>query len=880
VIDAAQQDLDAALHLQPDHPGALAVMSIISTVRNEHQQALELAQRAVAADPQASPPLLSLSYARQARFQLTEALAAAQKATEVAPDSHLAWSRVAQLQLMFRRLDAAAEAANRALELAPDQPQTLTTLGFAQLIRFKMDSARQSFERAAALDQAAPLPRLGLGLVEIRQGDLQKGRRQLEIAANMDPGNALIRSYLGKAYYEEKRNDRAATQFALAKRFDELDPTAWFYGAILKQSENRPIEALKEIETSIALNDNRAVYRSRLLLDQDEAARNASQARIYQDLGFEQLARAEAYKSLQTSPQTHSAHRLLSDSYTGEPRYERARMSELLQSQLLQPLNATPIQPQLATSRLGILDGAGPTAGGFSEYTPLFTRNGLDVQFNAIGGNNRTGGDDLILSGLKDRVAFSLGQFHYETDGWRENNDLKQDIYNAFLQTALSPATSIQFEYRHQEADYGDLAFAFEPENYSPIERNDLKRNVGRIGLYHEFSPSSSLIASAIYQDLSETRTENASRVVYEDVPPFGVLPITRISTDILKRDSIARLLELQLNQRLYGHIFTLSGGYYDEDYTQDWFAQQINMFEIPVPPYAITLPTTPSIAYDDFSPSFKYIDFYSQLELPARINMTLGVVNEDFKRSVLKTQQTSPKFGLTWEASKNLLFRAAYLESIAHPRYMEQTIEQTQVAGFNQLFDDIAGTEIKQFGFGVDAKLSRALNIGAEFNRRDLQTPHTSTSGNEKIAYEGNDEERSRAYLYWTAVDRLGVRVVYENEKFEAPPSYSPQDLTTQRTHLGFSYYWPLGIYFQAEGTYIDQEITREGATAQENFWNLDTMIGYRFPKGYGKVEIIAKNILDKEFSYYDLSFYSGEPLMPQYLPERQLFARFTLNF
>ena len=63
-------------------------------------------------------------------------------------------------------------------------------------------------------------------------------------------------------------------------------------------------------------------------------------------------------------------------------------MSELLQSQLLQPLNTTPIQPQLGVSRLGILDGAGPSAGGYSEYTPMFTRKDTNFQLNAIGSYN------------------------------------------------------------------------------------------------------------------------------------------------------------------------------------------------------------------------------------------------------------------------------------------------------------------------------------------------------------------------------------------------------------------------------------------------------------------------------------------------------------
>jgi len=889
-IDAAREDLRAALRLEPQQADALALMSLIATVRNEPQPALELAQRAVEvagnwtcncqvgeSNNRAGTANLALSYARQARFQLPEALAASRQATRAAPENPLAWSRLAQMELMFRHLDASAEAARRAVEIAPEQPQSRTTLGFARLTRLDLDGARQAFEAAIRLDQAAPLPRLGLGLVQIREGDLAGGRRQLETAANLDPGNALIRSYLGKAYYEEKRDAKAATQFTLGKQFDEFDPTAWFYDAILKQADNRPVEALREMQTAIDLNGNRAVYRSRLLLDQDEAARNASQARIYQDLGFEQLAQLEAYKSLQTSPQTHSAHRLLSDSYTGQPRYEKARMSELLQSQLLQPLNTTPIQPQLAVSSLGILDGAGPSAGGFSEYNPLFTRNGPALQFNAVGGSNDTFGDDLIFSGLKDRISFSLGQFHYETDGWRENNDLTQNIRDAFLQASLSPSTNVQFEYRHQEAESGDLAFNFDAAP-NPIERNHLKRKVGRIGLHHQFTPSSHLLASAIYQDLRQTRKEIASDVMLADFPPFGILPATVDTTDILTYDSIARTVELQLIQHLFGHTFILGGGNYDESSSEDWFNQQTLTVPLPVAPYIYTLTSDPAFYTYDFDPQFKNLYLYSLLALPARLSMTLGVVYEDFKSAIAATDQVSPKFGLTWEARKNLTFRAAYLKAIAHPSYMEQTIEQTQVEGFNQVFDDISGSKIEQFGLGMDARVNRTLNVGAEFTRRDLQSPGlVVTEG--KAVYEGSDEKHSRAYLYWTATDRLGISIAYEKELFERA-QLTPENLTTQRTPIGFSYHWPSGIFFQSEGTFINQEITRLGTTEREDFWNVDAVLGYRFPKRYGKAELIVKNILDEEFYYYDLSFLSGEPLMPQFQPKRQLFARFTLNF
>lgn len=874
-IEAARQDLAEVLRLQPEQADALALMSLIATANSQRQQAMDLARRAVSADTRSAPAYLALSYALQGRFQLSEAREAAKQATIVAPQNSLAWARLSQIELMFRNLDASSEAASRAVAIAPGNPQIQTTLGFVRLIRFDLEGAQEAFELAASLDQAAPLPRLGLGLVRIRGGDVPGGRRQLEIAVNLDPGNALIRSYLGKAYYEEKHDTLAATQFTLAKQFDELDPTAWFYDAIRKQADNRPIEALKDIQTSIDLNDNRAVYRSRLLLDQDEASRGASQARIYQDLGFDHLARTEAYKSLQNSAHNHSAHRLLADSYTGRPRYERALASELLQSQLLQPLNTTPIQPQLAVSNLGILDGAGPTGGGFAEYTPLFTREGLNLQLNAIGGNNGTWGDDLILSGLSDKMSFSLGQFHYDTDGWRENSDLRHDIYNAFLQFSHSPSTSIQFEYRQQDATSGDLGLRFDPEDFNPVVRNNLERQFGRFGIHHQFSPSSHFIASAIYQDLMTKRVSIESFDYFNNIPPYGDLSGIFEISDIVTRDSIARSLELQYIKNLGRHTFTIGGGYFDEDFTEIYNPSMKEIYQLPDTSDTLVRTLVDEEYPDKTDPSFKNLYLYTLLTLPARFTMTIGATFEDFESSIIETEQLGPKFGLSWNALDNITLRAAYLESLARPLEFEQSIEQTHVAGFNQRFDDIEGSEIKQLGFGIDAKLGDDISLGAEYNRRDLLAPLVSAD----VQHEGRDEKLIHGYLYWMATERLGMRISYEKEELERA-FFSPQALTTQRSPVGFSYHWPSGLYLDLEGTWIDQEISEYGGVTQDEFWNVDAVFGYRLPKRNGKIEIIAKNLLDEKFNYYDLSYYVSDILMPRYQPEKQLFFRVTLNF
>jgi len=256
------------------------------------------------------------------------------------------------------------------------------------------------------------------------------------------------------------------SNIGIAKELDPADPTAYFYDAINKQTTNRPVEALQDMEKSIELNDNRAVYRSRLLLDSDLAARSASQARIYTDLGFQQRALVEGWKSVNTDPSNFSAHRFLADSYSVMPRHEIARVSELLQSQLLQPLNMTPIQPRLAESNLFLISAGGPGALSFNEFNPIFNRDGLTFQSSGLAGGNSTYSGEGIVSGIYKKAAFSLGYNHFQTDGWRENANQNDDVGNAFLQLELSPQTSIQTEYRFRSRKSGDLELRFFPEDF------------------------------------------------------------------------------------------------------------------------------------------------------------------------------------------------------------------------------------------------------------------------------------------------------------------------------------------------------------------------------------------------------------------------------
>ncbi|MFQ5560623.1 MAG: tetratricopeptide repeat protein [Nitrospinota bacterium] len=512
-VAKAQSTLDNVLRQTPGDNNALALKAVIAVVQNDRETALAFANKSVEGFPKSAGPYLARSYVFQSGFKLAEARKDVETAVTQYPDNPLAWARLAELRLMFRDLDGALKAAKRAVAIDPGIAKTETVLGFTHLVRIEIASAKAAFKKAIAEDQGSPMSRLGLGLAMIREGELEAGRREIEIAAMLDPGHSLIRSYLGKAYYEEKRDHLAVEQYQMARELDPRDPTPDLYSAILNQTNNRPVQALQNIERSITLNENRAVYRSRLLLDEDLAARSVSLGRIYQVLGFQKRALVEGWSSLSLDPSNHSAHRLLADSYATLPRHQIARASELLQSQLLQPLNMTPIQPQLAETNLAILERGGPSRLSFNEFTSHFARNQIDFQLNGLAGSNDTLGNDFVVSTVQNRTSFSLGQFHYETDGFRKNNDLKHDIYNLFGQIAATSKLNIQAEFRRRKTHNGDLNLNFDPADFSLTDRREILQDTARVGGHFVPSNKSIFIFSTIYSGSEDEARDRPGEV-------------------------------------------------------------------------------------------------------------------------------------------------------------------------------------------------------------------------------------------------------------------------------------------------------------------------------------------------------------------------------
>jgi tetratricopeptide (TPR) repeat protein len=858
----ARQSLDEAGRRDAKNSDAYALTAVIDVAENEREAALGSAREAVALAPDSVTAALALSYALQSDFQLEAARDALLRVIPAtpAPEHALVLARLAELRLSLGDVDGAVEAARRSADLAPGLARSHAVVGFAELARVRTKAARAAFERAIELESRNPLAHLGLGLAKIRDGDLDGGRAEIETAAALDITDPIVRSYLGKAYFEEKRDGLSAQQLALAKELDPRDPTPWLYDAIRKQTENRPVEALQDLEKSIELNDNRAVYRSRFLLDADLAARSASLGRIYRDLGFEQMALVEGWKSLAYDPGDFSGHRLLADTYSALPRHEVARVSELLQAQLLQPLNLVPMSPRLAETNLFILPGAGPGEPAFNEFNSLFARNRIAAQFSGVAGERSVLGDELTFAGIWNNVSFSLGQFHYDTDGFRPNNAQDRDLYNAFVQIRLTESTSVQGELRTSDSVTGDLNLLFNREDFSPDERIDTSSRLGRVGVRHVFGPTSQVIASLYFSQDDFDASASAGE-------PGQVAHATSVASS----DNMT----VELRHLYRSGPWNVSTGFGHFRSSRDRNTRLD--VEVPFPPFFLSFE-------DSFSddPSHTNVYAYSSVDL-SRLTLSFGASGDFYDSLLFSRNQFNPKLGLIWSPWPRTTVRAAALRTLTRTLVASQTIEPTQVGGFNQFFQDDEGEEAWRYGLAFERKLDDRWFAGVEYSWRNLTVPieFTTPEGETTVSLFDRSEQFGRSYVYWT-VNPWAATVEYLFERFDRVAASSGSanilDLRTHRVPVGVGYFAPRQWFANGKVTYVHQrgEFAALGfpPRGDDSFWVVDTTVGYRLPKRYGRISLEARNLFDTQFQFQDTD--PGNPLIK---PGRLVVATFTVG-
>lgn len=671
-------------------------------------------------EPCSASEWLGYSYLLQARHDLAGALRATTNALALAPG--FAATRVRAAELHFARGDR-----RRAAALLDDDPETVARHPGAQVLRGffaagvrRPGEAIPAFEHALGLDPSSSTAWLGRGLGLISAGgrtNLAAGLADLKTAAGADPGRALLRSYLGKGFQVAGDFTNAARELEFARTLDPNDPTPWLYLGLLRQQENRINEGIGELTESAARNNNRRVYRSQLLLDQDRAVRGANLARLYQDAGLSEVAVREATRAVGSDYASAAAHLFLANSYDtlrdpgqADLRYETAWFSELLTGNLLAPVGAGQLAPTLSANEYGMM---------FERNRPLAVAS--TTEYLSSGAWRQSG----ALQGLEGRLEYAF-EAHYVTEpGERVNEDVESWSLWPRVKYQLGPSDTLYLQANIAEYDAGDTTRYLDPASANPELRvSESIEPIVLAGHHHEWSPGQhTLVLLGGFRDeitvtdpLNQVPafTRNTVSGLINRAPYPARVPSQRdaLATQDLTYSSRFEGLSLDLQ-----HIAALgdaaSGGWGSHSLVggarlqTGEFSNQVDLDDGESMTYGLAGPGSTPLTFStptdqgDTGGSFDRVTLYAydQWQVRRWLTVTLGLAYDHLyfpqnhrvaplSDEMETADELSPKAGLAIQPWTNGLIRAAYTRSLGGVAFDQSfRLEPTQVAGVNQAF-------------------------------------------------------------------------------------------------------------------------------------------------------------------------------------------------
>jgi tetratricopeptide (TPR) repeat protein len=880
-------------------PVAEALRQMISTVKGapfSHGTNLTLATEWMAE-----------SYALQARSDLDGARRAAERAVAKSPLFGFAQARLAELQFSFGDRKAAERSVSRALHVSERHAQAHALKGFLLAARSEFADAEEAFDEAIAIDPALANAWLGRGLVRIRRGRGEDGRRDLQVAATLEPQRSLIRSYLGKAWSHTRNTELAEKELRLAQKLDAADPTPWLYSAILAEQQNRVNEAIRDLEHSQELNDNRSVFRSRLLLDQDRAIRSANLARIYQDAGLTDWSVREASRAATYDYANYSAHQFLANSYEAlrDPRrinlrYEAPAVSEYFIANLLAPVGATPLSATVSQQ----------------EYTRLFDRNHVGVASSTEYFSNGDWIQRGVQYGRIDNTDWAL-EAHYRTEnGYRPNNDLERTDYTVKLRQQLTPQDTLYFEGQRNETEAGDVGQHYDSRSANRSVRIEELQNPNLfLGYHREWSPGQHTLA-LVGHVKDDFRNRLRTDLVEENENAEGLLVSRFLRTfDVRYRDEFEGITaELQQIATLGTHT-VVAGARVFAGESEARGRVSIAPGEFPGP---MVYPPVTNRFDSDVDRYSVYL--YDMWQVFRSLHVTVGVAYDHVKYPEHhenpplapgedSLQRLSPKAGVMWTPFDATTVRAAYTRSIGGVLFENSLrLEPTIVGGFNQtyrslvpesLVGNIAAARFETAGFGIDQKIGSNTYVTVSLESLAAEGRHTIGSFERTFGQlQASPNRQSTSIDYReNSVSVAGHHLLGEHWAFGAryrvaeasydqsdPRPWRDPDLESARVSasallheltLMSSFTHRCGFFSELLATFHAQDNRKDFTPlSDDSFWQLHAFVGYRFWRRHAEARIGVLNITDKDYRLNPLTLYSELPR------ERTFYASFRFYF
>lgn len=865
-----------------------------------------------------STELMAESYRLQAQGNLDGARTLVRQAVILAPRFGFALARLAELEFGFGNTKEARRRLDQSLEAAPRNAQAVALAGFLLAADNQPTAALSRFDQAIAIDGALGNAWLGRGLTRIRQGERDGGRLDLQVACTLEPQRAVLRSYLGKAFNEQRDLPHAERELLLAQRLDPNDPSAWLYSALLRQQQNRINDGIQDLERSQALNDHRQVYRSRLLLDRDQAVRGANLAGIYRDAGLTEVSLREATRAVSLDYGNYSAHLFLSESFNAlrDPtrfnlRQETPWFSEWLLASLLSPVGGTPLGQNISQQ----------------EYSRFFERDQLGLVSQT----------EYRSDGQVREVASQFGRYHdtaYAVDldlqhqsGVRPNQELDRLELYTTLKHQLGPQDSLLVLTKIQNYQSGDNFQYYDPA----VARRDFYyqeyQTPGALvaGYHREWAPGihTLLLGGRLAND-QRLGDRNATNSLAIRAGDGSVLQLVGVPFDVDYRGEF-HVWTGEVNQIVQGERHALViGGRYQAGTFETWNQMLLSPS---VAGSAGSFPNPPALG--SAAAAMERISGYAYWtwELAPRLQLTPGLAYDQLQFPVNhrhppvqagedRVERFNPKGALVWSPRPMVTVRGAYARSLGGVSFDESyRLEPTQLAGFSQAFrsllpESLAGSvsapQFETAGVGLDLRLRPRSYVTLELQRLasdvertigDFQSPpfpFFATPGalRETLDYREHAVALTLNQLVseeWS----LGARYQFTRAELDRRLPEVPTSVFDGARRLdsgdfhqaawfavfnhpsGWFATTDVSWYWQSSSVTADPggSATRQRAPA-EVFPQINLVLGFRFLQRRGEIAVGGLNLTGEDYRLNPISLY---PELPR---ERVFYARVRLRF
>lgn len=902
-LDLAVGRVDASLarlqNAPSNAPATRALRELIALVRGE-------AVGGELADPGPnSSEWLARSYTLQSQGRLPAAREAAERAAGLGTDFGFALVRLAELELVLENHSASLAALSAALKASPRLAPAHALRGFVRLEQNDPRAALASFEAAIAIDAALGNAWLGRGLAQIRLHERQEALKSFQTAAALEPRRAVMRSYLAKAFSAAGETKLAEKDFRLGKELDPGDPTAWLYSALHQWQQNRPNTAVRELERSTELNDNRRMFRSQLGLDRDRSVRSANLAAVYADAGLGEVSLQSAARAVNEDYANFSGHLFLANSYQAledpnrfDLRHETARFSELLVANLLAPAGAGNLSQLLSQQEL--LQWFDPRPIGFSSLTSY-----------------RSSGDWRQLAtvyGALDGFSYALDGSYVTQHGQEINDWLERTDYSLQLKQRVNARDEVYFQAGYTESDSGDVARHYDPAQAHRGLRVSEEQVPNLVAGWHRaWSPANHtlLLASRWRDDFTLRDSE---------LNVFHVQP------------DVAGATRISMPNGGYGARFTSDFTLYSLELQQLWQSDRQTVIagtrlqsgEVEASG-RLTRPLTGTITDERINEPMErangYLYYHWQVLDPLRL---IGGVSYDhltYPRNgdILPLSDgedtrdlLAPKAGFLLTPWAGGSMRGAYTRSLGG-LYFDNSVrlEPAQVAGFSQAFRSlipessaglVPGTVFDTANVAYEQSLRSRTYLGVEtaWLRSEgertigvttgvLPSPFPGATASTRQELEFRERNVS-AYVVQLLGEGLSLGARYriseaqlETRLPEIPngalglaDAEQSERAVLHQVALTANYLHSSGVFGAWESSWYRQHNSGyAGALGSgENFWQHDLWLGYRLPKRHAELRLGLLNVAGQDYRLNPLNSYLALPR------GRTVAASLRLNF